>query len=261
MTVSRDDDHKAEKARAGARRLIEQTPIALAGLAVMTGLAYLAGSFYTRAYFAEFGASWILDEVPAATYFSQSWIPLLLILFFVYLATTNLGLIDSQNDLTASIKFKISVIMVQYGSWILILLLAAIPLLSLVGFTIAAIVLSVISVVLLLWLLGSALEILAVRFIREDPKMDPTMAYISCVLVAAGLYVIPAQLGLNWARADKHTPAALHTVYLHGNAEKEYKLLFSADERLYVFPAKYEGYYPPVEATTAVNVSFAPREK
>lgn len=261
MTVSRDDDDKAEKARAGARRLIEQTPIALAGLAVMTGLAYLAGSFYTRAYFAEFGASWILDEVPTAIYFSQSWVPLLLILLFVYLATTNLGLIDSQHDLTASIKFTISVFMVHYGSWVVILLLAVIPLLSLVGATVTAIVLSVISVVVLLWLFGSALEILVVRFIRQDTEMDPTMAYISCVVIAAGLYVIPAQLGLNWARADKHSPAALRTVYLHGNAEKEYKLLFSADERLYVFPAQYEGDYPPVEATTAVDVSFVPREK
>src|SRR5262245_3607138 len=134
--MPRDDDHKAEKARAGARQLIEQTPKALAGLAVITGLAYLAGSFYTRAYFAEFGASWILDEVPTAIYFSQSWIPLLLILFFVYLATTNLGLLDGQSNVAATTKFKISTFMVQYGSWIFLLLLAAIPLLGLVGFTV-----------------------------------------------------------------------------------------------------------------------------
>ncbi|MBH0198256.1 MAG: hypothetical protein HP497_02405 [Nitrospira sp.] len=254
--MPRDDNHKAEKARAGARRLIEQTPIALAGLAVISGLAYLAGSFYTRAYFAEFGASWILDEVPTAIYFSQSWIPLLLILFFVYLATTNLGLIDSQSNLTASAKFKISVFVVHYGSWLFILLLATIPLLSLGGATLAAIVLSVISIVVLLWLLGSALELLVVRFMTQDSDMDLTMAYIACVLIATGLYVVPVQLGINWARADKESPSSLLTVYLHGNAEKEYKLLFSAEERLYVFPAKYEGRFPPVEATTATDVSF-----
>jgi hypothetical protein len=49
-------------------------------------------------------------------------------------------------------------------------------------------------------------------------------------------------------------------VYLHGNAEKEYKLLFSVEERLYVFPAQYEGYYPPVMATTATDVRFVPAE-
>ncbi|MBM4127554.1 MAG: hypothetical protein FJ247_09445 [Nitrospira sp.] len=259
--MPRDDDQKAEKARAGAQRLIAQTPIAFAGLAVMTGLAYLSGSFYTRAYFAEFGASWILDEVPAAIYFSQSWIPLLLILFFVYLATTNLGLIDSPSHLTESTKFKISVVVVQYGSWLFILLLALIPLLSLAGATFAAIVLSVISVVVLLWLLASALELLVVRLITEDLQLDLTMASVACVLVAVGLYVVPAQLGMNRARADKHAPASLLTVYLHGNTEKEYKLLFAADERLYVFPAQYEGTYPSVEGTTAANVSFLPIEK
>jgi hypothetical protein len=63
---------------------------------------------------------------------------------------------------------------------------------------------------------------------------------------------------VNWARADKESPSSLLTVYLHGNAEKEYKLLFSVEERLYVFPAKYEGRFPPVEATTATDVSFVP---
>lgn len=227
----------------------------------MTGLAYLAGSFYTRAYFAEFGASWILDEVPAAIYFSQSWIPLLLVLFFVYLATTNLALLDSQSNLTASTKFKISVFVVRYGSWFFLLLLTTIPLLSLMGSTIAAIVLSIIAIVGLLWLLGSALELLVVRFITDDQEMDLSMAAIACALIAVGLYVVPTQLGMNWARADKQAPASLLTVHLRGNVEKEYKLLFSADERLYVFPAKYEGNYPPVEATTATDVSFVPIEK
>jgi hypothetical protein len=91
--------------------------------------------------------------------------------------------------------------------------------------------------------------------------MDLTMAYIACVLIAVGLYVVPAQLGMNRARADKQAPSSLLTVYLHGNSEKEYKLLFSADERLYVFPAKYEGNYPPVQATTATDVSFVPMEQ
>lgn len=63
---------KAEAARANTRRIIEQAPKVLAGLLVISGVAYLAGSVYTRSYFAEFGASWILDEVPMAIYFSQS---------------------------------------------------------------------------------------------------------------------------------------------------------------------------------------------
>ncbi|MBH0178947.1 MAG: hypothetical protein HP491_14075 [Nitrospira sp.] len=65
--MSRNDHDNAESARAGARQIIEHAPKVLAGLAGIGGLAYLAGAIYTRSYFSEFGASWILDEVPMAT--------------------------------------------------------------------------------------------------------------------------------------------------------------------------------------------------
>ena len=104
--MPRDDLNKTESARAGARRLIEQTPKAIAGLAALSGVAYRAGSFYTKAYFSEFGASWILEEVPTATYFSQSWVPLLLLLYLGYLATTNLAVIADQDDILETVQFQ-----------------------------------------------------------------------------------------------------------------------------------------------------------
>ena len=58
-------------------------------------------------------------EEPELNLTSLIDVVLLLVIFFVYLATTNLGLIDSQSNLTASTKFKISVFVVQYGSWVL----------------------------------------------------------------------------------------------------------------------------------------------
>jgi hypothetical protein len=73
--------------------------------------------------------------------------------------------------------------------------------------------------------------------------------------------VVPAQLGLNWARIDKQPTSSLLAVYLHSDAEKEYRLLFSVGERLYVFPAKFEGAYPPVRATAIVNVGFTPPQR
>ncbi|MDH5348841.1 MAG: hypothetical protein OEW13_13155, partial [Nitrospira sp.] len=150
---------KAEAARANTRRIIEQAPKVLAGLFAISGVAYLAGSIYTKSYFAEFGASWILDEVPTAIYFSQSWIPLLLILFFGYLTTTNLALIGSQSNLTETKRFKVSVAVVRYGPWLLVGLLIMIPLLSRLGSVIPTIVLSVAAIALLLLLFASALEI------------------------------------------------------------------------------------------------------
>ena len=259
--MPRTDDDKTESARAGARRLIEQVPKAFAGLAAICGAAYLAGSFYTRAYFAEFGASWILDEVPAATYFSQSWVPLLVMLYLGYLATTNLALIGSQGDLTASTRFKISVTMVQYGSWFLLMFLAITPLLSTFGYSTPAIILSVIALGFLLLLFSSALELVVVQLRTADRIMDLSMTYIAFAVIVAGLYFIPTQLGLNWARVDKQPTSSLLTVYLRSDADREYRLLFSVGERLYIFPATYEGDYPRVQAAAVANVGFAPPER
>ena len=259
--MSRDDPNTRESSRAGARRLIEQTPKALAGLAAVSGVAYLAGSMYTKAYFSEFGASWILEEVPTATYFSQSWVPLVLMLYFGYLATTNLPVIGSQEDLTTSVQFKFSVAFVQYGSWFLLALLALTLLLSAFAQVTSAIVLSIIGVAAILLLFSSALELLVVRFNTMGRRIDLSMVYIAFAVIAAGLYVIPMQLGLNWARVDKQPTSSLLTVYLHSDAEQEYRLLFSLGERLYVFPARFEGAYPPVQATPIANVGFVPPER
>jgi len=261
VPMPRDDPDKTESSRAGVRRLIEQTPKALAGLAALSGVAYLAGSIYTKAYFSEFGASWILEEVPAATYFSQSWVPLVLMLYFGYLATTNLAVIGSHDDVTASVQFKLSVAVVQYGPWFLLALLVATPLLGIVGYVTSAIVLSIIGVAMILLLFSSTLELLVVRFKTRGRLIDLPMASIAFAVIIAGLYVVPTQLGLNWARVDKQPTSSLPTVYLHSDTEQEYRLLFSVGERLYVFPARFEGAYPPVQAIAIANVDFIPPER
>ena len=252
------NNKKVEEARAGASRLIEQGPKVLLGLFAMSGVAYLSGSVYTRSYFSEFGASWILKEIPAAVYFSQSWIPLLLILFVGYLATTNLILIGSQNNLATGPRFKVSVAAVKRGPWVLLGLLAIISLLSSLEYATAAISLSVISLFLILFLLASAFEILVVRF-TIDRGIDLSMVYVSVAVMTVALYLVPAQLGVNRARADKQDPSSLLTVYLRDDVT-EYKLLFSVDERWYVFPTRYKGSAPPVKAIAAANVTFVPHE-
>lgn len=251
---------KAEAARANTRQIIEQGPKVLAGLFAISGVAYLAGSVYTRSYFAEFGASWILDEVPTAIYFSQSWIPLLLILFFGYLATTNLALIGGQGNLTETKRFKVSVAVVQYGPWLLVGFLIMIPLLSRLGSEISTIVLSIAAIALLLLIFASALELLIVRFAKADRHIDLTMTYLALAVIAVGLYVVPMQLGMNWARVDKQISSNLFKVYLRDDEAKEHRILFAAGEKLYIFPSTYEGKYPPVVATVASKVTFVPLE-
>ncbi|MGE0643325.1 MAG: hypothetical protein AB7P24_06605 [Nitrospira sp.] len=252
-------ESKKAEARANTRRIIEQAPKILLGLFAISGAAYLAGSVYTRSYFSEFGASWILDEVPAAVYFSQSWIPLLLILFLGYLATTNLvSLASSEGQLlvTGTTRFKVSVAVVHYGPWLLVGLLALIPLLSGFGWVIPTIVLSVTAIVFILLLFASTLELLAVRFTKAVEHIDLSMAYLSLIIIAVGLYIVPMQLGLNWARVDKQTSSNLFKVYLRDDEAREYKVLFATGDRLYVFPSTYEGESPPVAAAAVSEVMF-----
>lgn len=251
------DNKKIQEARANARRLIEQGPKVFIALFILTGVAYLAGSVYTRSYFSAFGASWILEKVPVAIYFSQSWIPLLLILFFGYLATSNLTLLDGSDNLTKTKRFKISIATVQYGPWLLVGLLGVGILLSSLHLVSGAIGSLLIAIPFLLFLLASALELLLVRFSQGNRSIDPSMAYVSCAVIAVALYVIPAKLGENWAWVDKQVTSSLLPVYLRDDTETAYRLLFAADERWYVFPLRYEGNYPPVKAVAASDVSFA----
>jgi hypothetical protein len=50
-------------------------------------------------------------------------------------------------------------------------------------------------------------------------------------------------------------------VYLRSDADTEYRLLFSVGERMYVFPSKFTGSHPPVQAAALANVGFAPPER
>ena len=249
------DNKKIEEARANARRLIEQGPKVFIALFTMTGAAYLSGSVYTRSYFSAFGASWILEEVPIAIYFSQSWIPLLLILFFGYVAVTNLTLIEGLGSVPTTSAFKISVAGVRHGPWLLAGLLSIPTLLSSLDFVSAAIDFLLIAIPLLLFLCASTLELFVVRFGNIDRGVDLSRAYLSLAVITAALYVVPAQLGTNWARLDQQDTSSLLNVYLRDDATT-YKLLFAAEGRWYVFPITYEGNEPPVKAVAATDVSF-----
>jgi hypothetical protein len=249
------DNKKIEEARANARRLIEQGPKVFIALITITGAAYLSGSVYTRSYFSAFGASWVLKEVPVAIYFSQSWIPLLLILFFGYMATTNLALIEGHNNVPTTTGFKISVAVVRYGPWLLVGLLVIAFLLSSLDFVSAAIDLLLVAVPLLLFLCASTLELFVVRFGNSDRGIDLSRAYLSLAVITAALYVVPAQLGANWAWLDRQDTSSLLNVYLRDDVTT-YKLLFAAEERWYVFPIRYEGNEPPIKAVAPTDISF-----
>jgi hypothetical protein len=212
------------------------------------------GALYTRSYFSEFGASWILDKVPMAIFFERSMIPLLFLLFFALLAV--MGLFDSEKTdrLLSSPQFKASIAVIRYGPWCLIALSVLDLALGTFGSTTLAVILSVISVPVLLLLLASNLKFLIVRLRRSDLQLDRLKLAISVAVIVLGLYCVPAQLGRNFGQLDKEpATSTLSTIHLHDDPT-EYRLLLSVDERLYVFPERYEGTYPPIETTAAAQV-------
>ncbi|MDH4154412.1 MAG: hypothetical protein OEV01_11560 [Nitrospira sp.] len=259
--MASSNNKKIEEARANARRLIEQGPKVFIALFILTGVAYLAGSVYTRSYFSAFGASWVLEKVPVAIYFSQSWIPLLLILFFGYLATSNLTQIEGHSNLTMTTRFKVSLVAVWYGPWLLVGLLGITIVLSSLEFASAAINLLLVAIPLLLFLGASTLELFLVRFTNIDRGVDLSRAYVSLAVITAALYVVPVQLGTNRGWVDQQETSDLLNVYLRNDELTTYKLLFAAEERWYVFPTRYEGSKPPVRSVAATDVSFTPLQK
>jgi hypothetical protein len=152
----------------------------------------------------------------------------------------------------------VSVAVVQNGPWLIVGFLIMIPLLSGFSWTMSAIVLSVVAIALVLLLCASTLELLVVRFAKGGKQIDVSMAYLALAVMAVGLYIVPVQLGLNWARVDKQASSNLFKVYLRDQEATEYKVLFATGDKLYIFPSTYEGEYPPVAATATSDVTFIP---
>jgi len=170
-------------------------------------------------------------------------------------AVTNRTLIEGLGHVTTATGFKIAVAVVRYGPWFLVGLLSIPTLLSALDCASAAIGFLLVAIPLLLFLCASTLELIVVRISNSDQGIDLSRVYLSLAVITAVLYVVPTQLGTNWARLDQQDTSSLLNVYLRNDAAT-YKLLFAAEERWYVFPIKYEGNKPPVRSVTATDVSF-----
>lgn len=253
--MPRSNNSNADNERGEAQRFAGNVPKALASLAALSTLAYVEGAIYTKAYFSEFDALWILDEIPMATFFERSLIPLLLILFFAFLSLTGLLNIDENSNITSSKRFKAAVLVMKYGPWLFIATSVAGLTLDQFGLATAAFVMAVVSVPLLLLMFASSLEFIMVLWTRADLLPNRSMIYLLFAVVALGLYVVPSQLGANVGKLDRHPTSALPTVQLLDDTT-EYKLLYSTGERIYLFPAKYETTYPPIEIASAAKLQF-----
>ncbi len=241
--------------RREAQRFAGNVPKALASLAALSTLAYVEGAIYTKAYFSEFDALWILDEIPMATFFERSLIPLLLILFFAFLSLTGLLNIDENSNITSTKRFKAAVLVMKYGPWLFISTSVAGLTFDQFGLATAAFAMALVSVPLLLLMFASSLEFIMVLWTRADLLPDRSMIYLLFAVATLGLYLVPSQLGTNVGKRDRHPTSTLPTVQLLDDTT-EYKLLYSTGERFYLFPAQYKTTYPPIEVASPAKLQF-----
>lgn len=234
----------------------EHIPKALAGLAMLSIAAYFEGVLYIRAYFAEFEALWILDEVSMALFFEQSMIPLVLAFFLVVLAIMGLFDMGTKDQEFARIQLKASIAVITYGPWCALILGAIDFALSELDSISAAIVLSMTSVAMLLLLLASVLKLLLLWFQNPDIQFDRSMLLFSMAVLALGLYWVPSQLGGNFGKIDQEPAASTLPSINFREDSTEYKLLFSVNDRLYVFPAHSRETHPSIKTTSSSTVEF-----
>lgn len=254
------EDRSSESIFFGAQRLVGTVPKVVAGLIGLGSFAYIVGWFYARSYFSEFGASWILSDVPVLTVLGYSWLPVIIVLFFGYLGVTDLAETESKAEVKDSKRFRASISVFNHGRWVFVILALANPLVVFFGFLPLASFLSMASVFVTVAMATSAIEILVVRLSRTDLKIDLPIAYLSYAIIAFGFYVAPSQMGRNAALLDKlATSSSLPRVYLRSDEKDEYRLLFSSGERFYVFPSDHDTEFPPIRITSPADIKYIQR--
>lgn len=211
---------------------------------------------YVRAYFTQFGAVWILDEVPMAIFFERNMTPILLILFLAFLAIMGLFDIETAEQALTSTRFKIAIVMTTYGTWAILALGIVDFVLSELGLLTTAIGLSIVSLAMFLLLLASLFTLTSVAIRHADIRLNRTVLSLSVAILVLSSYWVPTQLGGNFGKLDKDPASSrLPSINLRGNS-LEYRLLFSMGERLYVFPTHYRGESPHIETTSSSKVEF-----
>ncbi|HUG70520.1 MAG TPA: hypothetical protein VMM76_22415 [Pirellulaceae bacterium] len=244
----------------GAKRLLESLPKVATGLVGLSGFAYFIGWAYARTYFAHFGASWILSELPILTVLGYSWWPVLILLFYAYLGVTDLAEIEGDKPVQDSVRFRLSIASLNYGRWVFIVIVIADVLLGLFGFPRLARYLSLVSILLVFAMATSAVEILVFRLSNPAAKFDLPFVGVTYAIILLGFYLAPILMGRNAALQDRTpTGSSLPVVVLRNDPSAEHFLLFSSGDRFYVFPPEDGTKYPAIEIVSTSEIQTIQR--
>lgn len=239
----------------GANRLLHGIPKVAAGIVGLSGFAYIIGWVYAQSYFSVFGAKWLVTEIPVLTLVGYSWWPVIVVLFFAYLGITDLADIESKSGVEDSRRFKTTHGVLNYGRWVYVAVTIADVIIGMIGYPTVARILSFISMVLVVAMATSAVEILAFRLSKPSFEINLPIVYLTYAIIFFGLYLAPTQMGRNAALQDKAPESlSLPFVVLRDDPTKVFKLLMSSGERFYIFPIKYDSAYPPIQIVTSSQI-------
>ena len=239
----------------GAKRMMQGLPRAASGIIGLGCFAYIIGWAYARFYYSEFGASWLINEIPTQTLLGYSWLPVITVLFFAYLGFLDLAETERDGAFETSQRFKLTRFVLNYGRWFFIATIVADVAFGVFGYTTVASFFSHITVFVVVGMATSAIEMIIYRFANPNIKFDLSIVSLTYIILVFGLYIAPAQMGRNTAREDMNsTVSSLSFVTLRDDPHQSFRLLISSGDRFYVFPVKYESKYPPIQIVTASQI-------
>ncbi len=195
------EDQPTQSIFEGAKHLLQGLPKVAAGIVGLSGFAYLIGWVYARSYFSVFGAEWLTTEIPVLTLLGYSWWPVVVVLFFAYLGITDLAEVENKGSVENSHRFKTSLRVFNNGRWVFIVLVITDIVIGMMGYPSLARILSFFTVIIVVAMATSALEILAFRLSKPDLQISLPIVTLTYAIIFFGFYCAPIQMGRNAALA------------------------------------------------------------
>jgi len=211
-------------------------------LSIIVGLsilAYVVGWISARAYYSEFGATWLLSEMSIVSLLGYSWVPLAAFLLFIYLGVTDL--------LESKTRYKGTIFIIRNGWWVYLILALGTGISTNYNYSKIAYLLSYTSAVVVIMLAAACVEATILWLGKSDNSLNSFLVYMVWCIVFVGFYFAPKQIGITTAKRDLDPRLTeLQIVRLHESKDLNLRLLLMSGDRIYAFSIEFEGKYPEI---------------
>lgn len=225
----------------GIDRILGFFPRIASVLLGATALAYVIGWLYAKAYFAVFGADWLLDELSANTLLGYTWTPVSAFVFLCYLTTLDLEEGEGNN----TEKGMSSV--VNSGRVIVVLFIILQTAFLAFDWKLIFILVSYTFACVMIFYSAASYGLLVIQLKQKDHKWNLLSTYLTFGIILGAFYLAPTNMGKANAYIDiRKTSDGLPIVKIK-NKNNTYRLLYHKNNSYYVFDPETVYKYPIVE--------------